>query len=344
MNYSSQRIVFLFILFFCNFKTAIFAQSPKKNPTEIKAKPAAAPKKLLPDLDHFASLMLQNDMLVLHQKTDRYFSSGIDLQYHWRDNESRWLRFFPTIDDKNNFLGIKIYSDVYTPSNILDPLPQNDRPYAGVILASLQNISTQIEKRIRMSSEYAIGAMGPITKQQELQTLWHKIIKRPAPMGWGRQIKNDVLIEGFFQVEKQLFSVENRIELIGNVNADVGTLGNNFGGGATFRIGWLDQYFEHPFKINDVLNHKKLHVYLFFKPNVRLVIDNSLLQGGIINGESSPVTVSKDDLKRLYFDAQYGYSLAISRFALTYSQQFRTAEFRNAKTMFWGNLNLTMGF
>ncbi len=344
MNHSSQRIIFLFILFFCNLKATFFAQSSKKSPIGIDVKSATVPKKILPDLHHFASLMLQNDMLVLHQKTDRYFSSGIDLQYHWRDNSSKLLNFFPTIDENNNFLGIKFYSDVYTPSNIIDPLPQNDRPYAGVVLASVQNISTQIEKRIRMSSEYAFGAMGPITKQQELQTLWHKIIKRPTPMGWGRQIKNDVLIEAFFQVEKQLFNVNNRIELIGNLNADLGTLGNNFGGGATLRIGWLDQYFEHPFKINDVLNHKKLQIYLFFKPNARLVIDNSLLQGGIINGESSPVTVSKDDLKRLYFDVQYGYCFAISRFALTYAQQFRTAEFRNAKTMFWGNLNLTMGF
>ena len=324
-----------------NTKTVFAQQIPKKTTPPKKSEP----KKLLPDLHHFASMVIQNDMLVLHQKTDRYFSSGLELQYHWRSNDETLLQLFPALEASTNFLGVKICSNVYTPSNITDPNPQNDRPYAGLLYASLQNISTNVEQQVRISSEYAFGVIGELSQQEKMQKYWHTVIRRPQPVGWGRQIKNDIIAEAFFQIEKQLFNFNNRIQIIGNLNGDVGTLANIFGAGATLRVGWLDNYWENPFRINDITaRNKNLKLYLYFKPNGRLVIDNSLLQGGLISGESSPVTISKDDIKRLYFNAEYGYTATYGAFALTYSQQFRTAEFRNAKTMFWGSVTGTIAF
>ncbi len=298
--------------------------------------------------EHFMGYLrldIENDMLIARQKTDRYFTSGLKLDYFFLKNPKEKLRFskiFPRLKNSDNFYGLTIASNMYTPANMSETILAGDRPYAGWAYIGLTNISNHAASGTRFSTEYTLGAIGPIVQQEMLQAKWHKIIGRPKPIGWKNQIANDIALTLSFTGEKQIFKPAEYLDIIGIVEANVGTVSNYMGLGGMIRVGWFDDYFHDIMQVKSKTN--KWQAYVYMCPLVRIVADNALLQGGMLTFFKSPYIIPRDDVNIFYMNSEFGYSLTYRNFNFTYSQNIRTPEFIGAKNMFWGGMRFAMGF
>jgi hypothetical protein len=288
---------------------------------------------------------IENDMLIPRDKTDRYFSSGVKVDYYFLENPSDKLfvgKVFPKTKSGNIYVGVSGAMNMYTPANISDEtMKPGDRPYAGWAYLGLSGISNDVKNAIRFVTEYSVGVIGPAAQQEYFQRGVHQIISRPLPKGWKNQIANDIAINLSFTGEKRIFKPSDNVELMYNFETNIGTVTNYLGMGGTLRIGWFDDYFKDILQLS---RSKNWQLYAFARPAVRVVADNSLLQGGMFTYYKSPYVIAKDDLKRIYFNTEFGYTCTYRNLSFTYSQNLRTSEFKGAKNMFWGAISCTLGF
>jgi lipid A 3-O-deacylase len=292
----------------------------------------------------YVRLKVENDMLIFRDKTDRYFTSGLKLNYvsEQKVGSSNFLtKVFPKLKQGNNNYGYSLASNMFTPANNSEVITQGDRPYCGWAYLGFTNTSNDSKNGTRFSTEYSLGAIGPITQQERIQKSMHKYIERPLPKGWRNQIANDIAINLNFVGEKYITKPLDNVELIGLVETNVGTVTNYMGFGGMMRVGWFENYFN---KIMPISNKKKWQTYVFTRPVLRIIADNALLQGGYFNYYKSPYVISRDDISHWYMETEFGYSLSYRSFNFTYSQNFRTSEFKDAKNMFWGAVAMTAGF
>lgn len=299
-------------------------------------------------LERFGGYMrldIENDMLIPRQKTDRYFTSGLKLDYLFLKNppEKLWFsKIFPRLKNGDNFYGLTAASNMYTPANMTETIIQGDRPYAGWAYIGFTNVSNDVNTATRFSTEYTLGAIGPIVRQELIQCKWHEIIGRPIPKGWKNQIANDIALNLSFTGEKRFFRPAEYVDIIGTLEANVGTVMNYMGFGGMVRVGWFDDYFQDIMQVKGKTN--KWQAYVYMRPLVRIIADNALLEGGIFTYFKSPYTIPRDDISRYYMNTEFGYSLSFRNMNMTYSQSVRTPEFRGAKNMFWGATTFSFGF
>jgi hypothetical protein len=339
MNFK-QRYVLIYCLYFATYQvSATQADSLSLPVTTQSYQHEREPFK------GYIRLNLENDMLVLRQKTDRYFTSGVKLDYFFLKNPSKKLllsRIFPRLKNGDNFYGFTAASNMYTPANMTENIIVGDRPYAGWAYIGLSNISNDALSGTRFTSEYSLGAIGPIVQQDKIQCKWHEIIGRPVPHGWKNQIANDIALNLSFTGEKRVLKPADYVDIIGTLETNVGTVMNYMGFGGMVRVGWFDDYFQDIMQVKGQQN--KWQAFVYVRPVVRLVADNSLLEGGIFTYYKSPYTIPRDDINRYYLNSEFGYSLSYRNFNVTYSQSFRSPEFRGAKNMFWGGTTFALGF
>ncbi len=91
-------------------------------------------------------------------------------------------------------------------------------------------------------------------------------------------------------------------------------------------------------------SNRKWQFYFFIQPMFRAVLDNSFLQGGVINGNESIHVISADELERFYAQVEYGGIISYGKCQIAFSQLFRTSEFSGAFNQQWGKLTLTVGW
>lgn len=326
-----------FRLFFCT----LILQSTILNITTVSAQVSEAAEKRPPQ---YIRLDIENDMLIPRAKTDRYFSSGLKLDYTVLSNphkKSFLKKIFPKLENANNYYGYTIATNMYTPANKSENIIVGDRPYCGWAYLGLTSTSNDYIKATRFSTEYTIGAIGPITQQEFMQTQFHSLIGRPEPQGWKNQIANDIAINIGFTGEKRFTQLSDNVDIIAAIEANVGTVNNYVGAGGVVRVGWFEDYFRN---IMQVKGRKNWQLFAFARPMIRVVADNSLLQGGMFSYSKSPYVIPKDDINHVYMNAEIGYSLTFRSFNMTYSQNIRSPEFANAKNMVWGAMAFSYGF
>jgi hypothetical protein len=138
------------------------------------------------------------------------------------------------------------------------------------------------------------------------------------------------------------------------------------GVGSIIRIGSFNDYFINELGVRtnqekferyqDRTNHFKTRrvftqnlqrnwqFYFYIKATGRIVIDNSLLQGGPFSYEKSPYRIGADELNRFYLNAEFGLNITYKGVGLVYAQHFRTAEFENAFDAHWGSVAVIVRF
>jgi lipid A 3-O-deacylase len=324
-------ILLLLISLGLSFETGLLAQV--KYETEVK-KPA--PK--------YVRLDVENDMLIPRDKTDRYFSSGLRLDYcitQVPDSKKGIQKAFLKLKDAELYIGLLIMSNMYTPTNLTEIVAPGDRPYAGWLCAGMKGISNSYAQSTRFTTEYSLGVIGPAAMQETFQKQLHRVIGRPQPKGWKNQIANDIAFNINFIGEKRLVKPAENVDFIGILETNIGTVTTYMGIGSMIRVGWFDDYFKNIMQLNGT---NPWQVFVFARPTVRIVADNSLLQGGVFTYHKSPYVILKDDLNRVYMETEFGYGLSYKCFNFTYSQNIRTAEFKGAKNMFWGKMSLAYCF
>ncbi len=251
--------------------------------------------------------------------------------------------------------------EMYTPIDIkASNIQVNDRPYAGLMYAGIKCISNDFNTARRLTTAYYLGVLGESAKQKQVQKGIHDRLNYTDPKGWDNQIRNDLALNIKIDFEQLIAAPTSRLELIGLSEINLGSV-SNFGGlGTLFRIGRLTDYFYNESGItngrrtrrcrqcSDRTNYfsnnlsRNFQLYVFFKTSFRVVMDNSLLEGGWFSHDSSPHTITSDKVKRFYGNAEAGATINYKGFALTFSQLFRTPEFDDAFTTRWGSITLTV--
>jgi lipid A 3-O-deacylase len=309
------------------------------------APPASKKIEVTPAKINFWRLHWDNDYWIPTQKTDRYYTNGIYLEYYFaknRLNKPFWNFIFPRIDPKaDNYYGVHFQTDMYTPDSIWTQQP-NDRPYCGLATVGMTCISKQSQTGIRLTTEYRIGILGPATMQAELQHKWHQFLDKPIPVGWNTQIPNAFAFNVHWTYEQPFNDFSNVIETIWLADMNVGTIATNAGTGLRIHAGHFHKAKQYGINLLDV--QKRQH-YVYFQSMVHFVVANATLQGGISlkDAERKPY-IQIDNLTRTVAETTVAYHVDWGNWGLEYRFQHKSPEWAGGKSTFWGSFNLQKGF
>lgn len=272
---------------------------------------------------------------------------------------------------------------IYTPTK-LDTAAAiwGDRPYAGWLYLSNSLIACNANEEWKIISEFDLGVIGSLSGAGELQRSVHKAFNWTEPKGWGNQIRNSPGVNYYVNFEKRAMEQFSKgIDLLYSAEGHVGTVTNFIGVGALLRVGVFNDYFLSPTNMkvnnenisnivkerykkfentkNDSINsnsiqrylnnirtkyNQRLQAFFFIRPMFRTVLDNSFLQGGWFTKHEGIPVISSDSLKRFYANVEFGGTVSLDSFQLSFSQCFRTPEFLGAVNQQWGKITLTILF
>ena len=312
------------------------------------------------DFDDSAYLTLQfdNDMF---GGSDRHFTHG--MRASWlspagktpdiiRDMASQLPFFKP---NQKMRISYSIGQNIFTPEDISRSDPsRDDRPYAGWLFAGIGLVAANDQRLDKL--ELDVGVVGPYSLSDEVQTQWHDFIGITKPEGWGKQIRTEPGFALFYERSwRQLHDIDlTGIIPIENFGVDMtphvgGALGNVFihgTGGVTFRIGDDLRNDFGPPKLRPNLPgtdyfepDDNIGWYLFAGAEARLVGRNIFLDGNTFRDSRSV------DKIPLVGDFQIGIAITFWRARLSYTQVYRTKEFRGqAGFTEFGSAALTVRF
>ncbi len=113
--------------------------------------------------------------------------------------------FLPTVnaDGYRNYVQFVVAMEVYTPADIRSPEPPpGDHPYAGVLY-----LDSSLLSRSRIGGHQLtlrLGLVGPATGAEHVQKWVHEITGSPIPQGWDTQLKNEPIVNLFYQYDRRL--------------------------------------------------------------------------------------------------------------------------------------------
>ncbi|NBV24061.1 MAG: lipid A deacylase LpxR family protein [Proteobacteria bacterium] len=151
------------------------------------------------------SVVHENDMIV---RTDRHYTAGSKLNYlggevdltdvNGRTGFAGWLaKHAPSFgpDPAVARLGLGVGQNIYTPTDTATRAYQpNDRPYAGVLYASLvlQTRGTTSGGTERLDIwRLDLGVIGPASLAEDAQNTVHRVRDLPTANGWANQLQNE---------------------------------------------------------------------------------------------------------------------------------------------------------
>jgi hypothetical protein len=287
---------------------------------------------------------IDNDAFSIGKNYDRYYTYGTELSLTFPKSKTPEFflnDFLFSLDKNEENYSISLTHKLFTPSDISsDTILNHDRPYAGLFYLALSKSSNNFLLRQKLLSHLSIGFIGKYAFGKELQTFLHRQwFKSPIPKGWDNQLAADIVLNFYNRFENAIFYdfLPEFINTSVLFDFNAGTLVNEFGLGANFKIGRF-----YDLKLG---KDKKTSIayYVYFDSFVRFVIYNSLLQGGIFN-KSSVHSISADNINRFYFNGEYGLKINVYDIELIYSNSIRTSEFKDAKNTFWGSVKLKIYF
>jgi hypothetical protein len=253
-------------------------------------------------------------------------------------------------DTVDNLHGWGITQQIFTPVDIKSAeINYNDRPYSGVLYFTHTLISSDSKKNQKLTTTIDAGTIGKYAFAKEVQTAVHSLIGYQKPNGWDNQIATDIILNYGILYERRLFLPSPNLEILGEVQANAGTLSNNFGLGIQFRAGLFSNYFSNYERLtfrskeDNKLSMRKFQFFFYMKTNGVSVMDDATLQGGFFTHDNSDYIVSKDKIARFYMQYDYGIVLANKRFGLAISQKVRTSDFNGSFAQQVGNLTLYIG-
>lgn len=325
--------------------------------------------------DHsYLRIKSENDFFSLGNWTDRYFTNGTRIEYQTPQRWS-WLNglrhLYPVLPGKSSDkikLNAIFQMSMFTPADLhSNGIIQGDRPYAGLAYLAMTGISNDFAKGSRITTEYGLGMIGPITLQDRLQTAYHTyLVNRGArtaviPQGWHNQLANSLAINIRTEYEHTMFSPVENIETIGGFEANFGSVTNYIALNANLRIGKFNDYFYNssglkmrnkhitsdkyptlrPFYPNNI--NRKWQYYFYAKPSFRFALNNSLLEGSWLRFNKNPYVLNGDQINHFYVNVEFGYGIVFNRMGVMYLQQYRSPEFKTAKPTTWGALYLLIG-
>jgi lipid A 3-O-deacylase len=199
-----------------------------------------APPSLAPSAPHWAiSGRWENDTF---GGTDRFYTDGIAL--YLTQTGANWLDAFADRlpwGTGRRTVGYDLGQLMINPGDKLLPVPDpNDRPYAGVLFASL---SLHVEEgHLYHGLKFTTGLVGPWSLAEETQKQVHRWVDSDLPRGWDYQLHNEPIFNLTYEHRRKYTLLGSargwKAELIPNGTVMLGNLLTLAQAGAQLRIGY----------------------------------------------------------------------------------------------------------
>lgn len=295
-----------------------------------------------PDRAGHVNVVWENDVFGLGN-TDGHYTNGLRLSYlggegrvwAWLANVAKATPLFRS--DASLRASFAVGHNMYTPEDISNPEPiLDDRPYAAWLYGTLGLVGGN--GRNLDIAALSLGVVGSAAGGEAFQKFIHQIIGSPEPQGWDHQLRNEMIIQLFYEhVWRDVF-VLDQAPLFRHLGVELdflphlaGALGNAYLYGATgltMRVGNDLPSDYGPPRIRPSLPGSAFFVpsrtlggYLFLGFEVRAVARNLFLDG---NTFEESLSVERHPFVG---DLQLGAALAIRAVRVSFTYVFRSREF-----------------
>jgi lipid A 3-O-deacylase len=284
--------------------------------------------------------------------TDHYYTAGVSLEYSRvaKNANSRLSRFLGILKKPSSVVyGFGLTQLIFTPDNTqTNEVAKMDYPYAGILRAHHSIISTNLERKERLTSQLHVGLVGPDSFARQTQTFVHRTIGDYKPLGWESQIDRRLDAGYSLRYEKTLLNPFKKWEVIGTGQVNAGTFFNNMTLGTNLWFsGNGNSYFSRVGVINTsglTNGKKKMNVALNLNPAVKMVLSNGVLQDGRFNPNyhmNAPLnndSFSMHQVKRVLMELDFGIYLQFEAWVFSLSQKIQTKEFTGLNHQEYGTL------
>lgn len=311
------------------------------------------------------SLQFENDFF--GGGTDRHFTHGTRIEYLTRPMQ--WIKegadklpwfdaegpFVSPGDDLEGRASFVLGQNIYTPQDTFTKkLIPDDRPYAGWLYLGFGLVANQ-EKAPYASERYDkiqldIGMVGPASLAEDVQTFWHNLLDIHVPEGWDNQLHNEPGIVLFYEQARRFARRDTGLglefDLVPHFGGSIGNVFTYAAAGITGRLGPVLKKDFGPPRIRPSLpgggyyqSGEEVNWYIFAGVEGRGILRNIFLDGNTFTDSPSV------DKRYFVADLQAGISFQWKRFRLSYTQIFRTKEYKSQeKPDVFGSLSISCRF
>ncbi|MBC7365412.1 MAG: lipid A deacylase LpxR family protein [Undibacterium sp.] len=310
------------------------------------------------------TMYFENDMFT---GTDQHYSNGLkfswlsaDLtdwgQTGWRKNVVESLPFVNRPGGQKN-LGLAFGQNIYTPSNIgiANPDP-DDRPYAGWSYVELAFVSKTQDVSDTLALQ--IGVVGPHSLAEDSQRIVHRAINSVRPRGWDYQLRDEIGVSVVYERRWRLYgrALYNAlgIDLVPHAGVSLGNVQTYANGGGTLRLGFnlpsdFGVQLARPGAIGGsptddldprVALNRNFSLFVFGAADGRAIARDIFLDGNTFRHSRSV------DKENFVADLSAGVGLVAGPWQLTYTQVWRTREFKTQRGDYnnFGSVTLSRAF
>jgi lipid A 3-O-deacylase len=278
--------------------------------------------------------------------TDQFYTNGIRIEYvapSISDNPVKHI-LLPYWGKAKNYYGLSVVQNLYTPSTTkVDGILYGDRPYAAYLYFGSFKVTNDEAHHFRQTSELDLGVIGKPSLGGAVQDLFHKYVPyNNEPRGWEYQVSTDAVISYSVSLLKGVVNTEH-LQLMLTANGVIGTLYDNFAGGARLRIGWFNDYFSDLGiqKKRDLRASRKRVTQYYFTVGgeARFVAYDATLEGGMVN-HNSPYTIPAASISNLVTQSSFGFTVTYGALGLELEQIVLSPEFSHKWWHAWGHIGL----
>jgi len=312
------------------------------------------------DPGYVISIQFENDFF--GGGTDRHFTHGTRIEcltkpVGWMTdlaNRLPWLRFGDEEEIQGDAIkgraSFSIGQNMYTPEDVFtSQLLLKDRPYAGWLYMGFGLVANKRDSRYDKLL-LQVGMVVPSSLAEKTQRFWHSIWGIHFPEGWDNQLKNEPGVVLYYEqarrYEKGDLPFNLKFDIVPNFGGSLGNVFTYLSAGVTLRVGPdLKDDFGPP-HIQPGLpgagyfrRERGLNYYFFTGLAGRAIIRNIFLDGNTFRDSHS--------VEKKFFvgDLQAGVAFQLDRFQLSYTQIYRTKEFKAQDNAdIYGSLNLSYQF
>ncbi len=277
---------------------------------------------------------------------DYYYTQGAHLFFvHPALRKNPVNHLFVKLKNADNYFGLGVVQEIYTPKDLRDTLAnQIDRPYAGTLYFRSFLVSAQPGKKLRLSSQFDLGFLGPLSGAEEAQRIIHEWLDLDSPQGWDFQIKNRPYINYNMILEKGMFEVPGIFDFTGTARSRLGNIHDDLQLGAQLRLGRINHLFKGLNLQNKAYNENhNFEMYVFAAAKGSVVLYNATLMGGIIAPESIH-QFSYNEINHLVGELNGGIRFNYKFIGAQGTVIWKTTEFETGEQHGWGTISLFFRF
>jgi lipid A 3-O-deacylase len=277
-------------------------------------------------------------------------------QSGWRKKFDDRLPFVNRSGGQKNF-GLAIGQNIYTPRDIEAPTPDPaDRPYAGWSYLEMAFISKKPEVSDTLGLQ--VGLVGPHGLAEDSQRIVHRLICDVRPEGWDYQLRDELGINLVYERRWQLYAralVKTAgVDLVPHLGVSLGNVQTYANAGGTLRLGFnlpsdFGVQLAGPGSVGGtpaddldprVALDRNFSFFVFGAGDGRAVARDIFLDGNTFRDSRSV------DKQSFVADLSAGAGLMAGRWQLTYTQVWRTREFKAERARYnnFGSVTLSRAY